>query len=192
MGRAVLEARAGDRRGAAVAAQPAPLPGRPGPVRAGQPGRGLLRRRPAVRADRGHRAARRRATAGPGLGSLGWLATWRSVQLGRDGRGHQLDVIQIGEIEELQVESARTRRPELVDPVHDLVRRSAEPAPPQCLDGLADGVRAAPYLSLVTSTADGLRRGEHEARRVTVLLFAFPKDAVVAGSRSPTVPRTGR
>src|SRR4029077_19052287 len=59
--------RAGHRRGADVAAEQAPLRRRPQPVRAGQCQRGVPRRRPALRADRGGGAARRRARPRPGL-----------------------------------------------------------------------------------------------------------------------------
>ena len=45
-------------------AQQAPLPGGPLAVRPRQPQRGLLRRRPPVRPDRGHRPARRRRPGG--------------------------------------------------------------------------------------------------------------------------------
>ena len=60
MGSAVLEAAARGRRDPPVGAEHAPLPGRPVAVRARQPRRGLLRRRPAVRADPGQRRPRRR------------------------------------------------------------------------------------------------------------------------------------
>ena len=56
----------GGRRGPAVPAEQAPLPGRPGAVRPGEPQRGLLRRRPPLRAHRRHRGPRRRRS-GPGL-----------------------------------------------------------------------------------------------------------------------------
>ena len=55
-------------RGPAVDAQQAPLRRRPLPVRAREPERGLPRRRPALRADRGRRRARRRPRSGPDLG----------------------------------------------------------------------------------------------------------------------------
>ncbi|CAA9327485.1 MAG: Uricase (urate oxidase), partial [uncultured Nocardioidaceae bacterium] len=55
------------RGGPAVAAEQAPLRGRPQPVRAREPERGLLRRRPAVRAHRGDRPPRRRPRAGAGV-----------------------------------------------------------------------------------------------------------------------------
>ena len=54
MGKAVLRAVRPGRRDQAVVPQQAPLPGRPRAVRPRQPGRGLLRRRPPLRADRGH------------------------------------------------------------------------------------------------------------------------------------------
>ena len=54
MGEAMIESEAGDRRGPVLAAEQAPLRDRPEPVRAGQPERGLPRRRPAVRPHRGH------------------------------------------------------------------------------------------------------------------------------------------
>jgi putative selenate reductase molybdopterin-binding subunit len=53
-----------DLRGAAIAAEQAPLRRRPRPVRPGERPRDLLRRRPPVRADRGHRAGRRRPRRG--------------------------------------------------------------------------------------------------------------------------------
>ena len=56
MGRAVLEARPDGRRDLVRGTQQAPPPRRPGAVRARQPGRGVHRRRPALRPDRGHRA----------------------------------------------------------------------------------------------------------------------------------------
>ena len=56
--RRVLRARPEVGRDQALAAQQAPLPGRLRAVRVGQPGRGLLRRRPSLRPDRGHRPAR--------------------------------------------------------------------------------------------------------------------------------------
>ena len=55
MGAAVLDGVPERARGAAVDAQQAPLRRRPVAVRAGEPERGLPRRRPAVRADRGRR-----------------------------------------------------------------------------------------------------------------------------------------
>ncbi len=68
MGKAVLERYDRGRRDQAVVPQQAPLPGRPGAVRPGQPGRGVLRRRPSLRADRGHRRSARahRPSRGPG------------------------------------------------------------------------------------------------------------------------------
>ena len=68
MGKAVLEQLRRGRRGEAVVPQQAPLPGRPGAVRPGQPGRGLLRRRPSLRADRGHRRPRGRPGRAAGVG----------------------------------------------------------------------------------------------------------------------------
>ena len=68
MGKAVLEAYPRGRRDQALVPQQAPLPGRPRAVRARQPGRGLLRRRPALRADRGDRPARGRARVARSLG----------------------------------------------------------------------------------------------------------------------------
>ena len=50
------------------APEQAPLPGRPLAVRRGEPGRGVLRRRPAVRADRGGGGPGRRLRSGVGLG----------------------------------------------------------------------------------------------------------------------------
>ena len=61
---------AGDRRGAVLAAEQAPLRHRPEPVRAGEPERGVPRRRPAVRLHRGDHPPRRRARA----------AAWRSTR----------------------------------------------------------------------------------------------------------------
>ena len=55
MGRAAAGAGADDRGGVVRGAQQAPLPGRPGAVRARQPRRGVHRRGPALRADRGDR-----------------------------------------------------------------------------------------------------------------------------------------
>ena len=51
---------AGDRRGAVLDAEQAPLRRRPQPVRPGEPERGLPRRRPALRLHRGHHPQRRR------------------------------------------------------------------------------------------------------------------------------------
>ena len=65
MGEALLEACPTRRRGAAVDAQQASLRRGPGAVRAGEPERGLPRRRPPVRADRGRRHPRRRPRPGP-------------------------------------------------------------------------------------------------------------------------------
>ena len=60
MGTRVIEQPRRGGRGPALAAQQAPLPGRPGALRPEERQRGLLRRRPPVRPDRGHGAARRR------------------------------------------------------------------------------------------------------------------------------------
>ena len=63
MAAAVIDAHDADRRDQVLLPEQAPLPLRPVLLRSGQPRRGLLRRRPAVRADRGHHPAQGRATA---------------------------------------------------------------------------------------------------------------------------------
>ena len=67
MGESVLRGVPGGRRDQVQGAEQAPLPGRPLAVRRREPRRGLLRRRPPVRPDRGHRPARRRVRTGFGL-----------------------------------------------------------------------------------------------------------------------------
>ena len=64
-GRADDRGPAGDRRGAVLAAEQAPLRDRPQPVRPGEQERGVPRRRPAVRPHRGHHPPRRRARPRP-------------------------------------------------------------------------------------------------------------------------------
>src|SRR5215510_13089541 len=56
----------GGGRGPPLAAEQAPLPGGPRPVRPGQPRGGVLRGGPALRADRGNGVPGRRARRGPG------------------------------------------------------------------------------------------------------------------------------
>ncbi len=67
-------------------AQQAPPPRRPGAVRPGQPGRGVHRRRPAVRADRGHRARGRRRRRRRGV-VRAWTRRWRWCSPSTLGRG---------------------------------------------------------------------------------------------------------
>src|SRR6476469_8387390 len=78
-GRAGATAPGGAGRGSAVAAQQAPLPRRPVAVRAGQPRRGLLRRRPAVRAHRGHGRPGRRTGPGSGVVVIEWTSSDRPL-----------------------------------------------------------------------------------------------------------------
>ena len=63
MGEAVIERHPRGRRDQVLLPQQAPLPVGPVVLRPGEPGRGVLRRRPSVRADRGHHPAQGRADA---------------------------------------------------------------------------------------------------------------------------------
>ena len=64
MGESVLQEIPGGRRDPVQGPEQAPLPGRPVAVRRREPGRGVLGGGPAVRPDRGGRAARRRVRSG--------------------------------------------------------------------------------------------------------------------------------
>ena len=71
MGEAMIDEQPEIARGALLAAEQAPLRDRPQPVRAGEPERGVPRRRPALRLHRGHHPQRRRP--GPRV--------WRSIRV---------------------------------------------------------------------------------------------------------------
>ena len=85
-GRAGAPGSPGGGRDPDVDAEQASLPGRPEPVRPAERQRGVLRRGPPVRADRGHGDPRRRARPGPGLAGRPRLLT-APGPAGRDPAG---------------------------------------------------------------------------------------------------------
>jgi hypothetical protein len=116
----------------------------------------------------------------PGLAEPGFAAenmTWpRSVQLRQYLAAEQADVVQVGDIVEMQVNGVRTRGRQLGQPSGHIAGNAGDPHPQHPRPGLAERRGAAVSLAAGLPAAHRQRGGKPHAGRIAPGLLADPAE----------------